>query len=287
MDKHELMQMSQEFVEMSVENIIAKEVAISEAIIGTKIYEPPIFAFGAADDEKFRILKDESVIGKHFMLPREWLPQARTVISFFLPFTEAVRNSNRKDMSWPSDEWLHGRIQGQEFLKKLCLHIESRLVDAGYPSIAPSFDKRFWVKLGLNNISTYPDNFAETGQFTSNWSERHVAFVCGLGTFGLSKGLITKKGIAGRFGSVVTTLPLSPDKRTYENIYEYCSMCGACARNCPAHAISEKEGKDHKLCAQFLDEVAENCKESIGSYVGCGKCQVGVPCENCIPEVKV
>lgn len=39
--------------------------------------------------------------------------------------------------------------------------------------------------------------------------------VCGLGIFGLSKGLITSKGIAGRFGSIVTELQIIPNEREY------------------------------------------------------------------------
>ena len=64
---------------------------------------------------------------------------------------------------------------------------------------------------------------------TSLWSERHAAYVCGLRTFGLSKGLITKKGIAGRFTSLITDLPLLADERAYTDVYEYCTRCGACA----------------------------------------------------------
>ena len=112
----------------------------------------------------------------------------------------------------------------------------------------PSLDKRFWAKTRLNNSAQSLDDHNEsTLSYTSNWSERHVAFVCGLGTFGLSKGLITKKGIAGRFGSIITELTLSPDQREYHCIYEYCSMCGACVKNCPVNAISLDKGKNHAI----------------------------------------
>jgi len=114
----------------------------------------------------------------------------------------------------------------------------------------------------------------------SNWSERHVAFVCGLGTFGLSKGLITKSGIAGRFGSILTELYLPPNNREYENIYEYCSMCGICVKNCPANAISIENGKNHNICSEFLNKTAKK----YNPRYGCGKCQIGVPCENKIPK---
>ncbi|MHB9095488.1 MAG: ATP-binding protein [Eubacteriales bacterium] len=281
MNKQDLIKMASYFVENSEDNIITKQIALSETVVGMKIYEAPIFAFGAADDEYFKLLKDPPAIGKHFLLPKEWLPQSKTVISFFLPFTEAVKKGNRRDMSWPSEEWLHGRIEGQAFLNKLCQHLKSELINAGYNSLVPPLDERFWAKTGFNKASPHSYNNCETTVlFTSNWSERHVAFVCGLGTFGLSKGLITKKGITGRFGSIITELYLSPDKREYETIYEYCSMCGACVKNCPVNAISIDKGKNHMICSDFLDKTAEKYKPRYG----CGKCQIRVPCESSIPN---
>lgn len=274
MDKQYLIKIARDFVESSEDNYISKEVAISEKVEGMKIFETPIFAFGSADDEYFTLLKQPSAIGEHFMLPKEWLPQARTVISFFLPFSEEVRIGNRRDKSWPSEEWLHGRIEGQAFVNKLCMHLKSVLINAGYNSLVPALDERFWS----NNHSAKHDI-----KFTSNWSERHVAFVCGLGTFGLSKGLITSKGVAGRFGSIITELYLPPDKREYEDIYEYCSMCGKCVKNCPVNAISIENGKNHYICSEFLDKTGEKYKPRYG----CGKCQVDVPCESRIPKRNV
>lgn len=275
MNKHDLIKSASYFVQNSEDNIIKKQVALSENVVGMKIFENPIFAFGSSDDEYFKLLKNPSAIGKHFLIPEKWLANSKTVISFFLPFTKEVKIGNRRDMLWPSEEWLHGRIEGQAFLEKLCQHLTSELMNAGYNSIIPSLDERFWSKRGFNNTSLHPDV-----SFTSNWSERHVAFVCGLGTFGLSKGLITKKGVSGRFGSIITELYLPPDKREYEDIYEYCSMCGACAKNCPANAISIDKGKNHIICADFIDKTAEKHKPRYG----CGKCQTGVPCESKIPR---
>jgi len=271
MDKQYLIKTAEDFVEHSQDNYITKEIAISENVIGMNIFDAPIFAFGSVADEQFTLLKQPSVIGKHFMHPKEWLPQSKTVISYFLPFSESVKKGNRRNMSWPTEEWLHGRIEGQSLLNKLCIHLKSELMNAGYNSVVPTLDGRFWSN--ANHL-----NHEE--KFTSNWSERHVAFICGLGTFGLSKGLITPKGISGRFGSIITELYLSSDKREYENIYEYCSMCGKCAKNCPANAISIKNGKNHIICSKFLDKTMEKHKPRYG----CGKCQIDVPCESRIPK---
>lgn len=271
MDKQYFIKTAEDFVENSQDNYITKEIAISENVVGMKIFDAPILAFGSVDDEYFTLLKQPSAIGKHFMLPKEWLPQSKTVISFFLPFSEAVKKGNRRNMSWPSEEWLHGRIEGQGLLNKLCMHLKSELINAGYNSVVPTLDERFWSNANHPNHEE---------KFTSNWSERHAAFVCGLGTFGLSKGLITKKGISGRLGSIITELYLSPDKREYENIYEYCSMCGKCVKNCPANAISIENGKNHIICSEFLDITMEKHKPRYG----CGKCQIDVPCESRIPK---
>jgi epoxyqueuosine reductase len=271
MNKQYLIKIASDFGENSKDNYIANEIAISENVVGMKIFEAPIFSFGASDDEYFTLLKKPSAIGKHFLIPKEWLPQSKTVISFFLPFSEAVKKGNRRENLWPSEEWLHARIEGQSFINKLCMYLKSELINAGYNSLVPALDERFW----FNEYSPFPEV-----SFTSNWSERHVAFVCGLGTFGLSKGLITSKGVAGRFGSIITELYLSPQKREYENIYEYCSMCGACVKKCPVNAISIENGKDHMICSKFLDKTAEKYKPRYG----CGKCQIGVPCEGRIPK---
>lgn len=265
------------FVETSEYNHVAQEIAISPQVAGIKMFEEPVLAFGSADDPYFNELKNPDAIGDHFLTPQQWLPEAKTVISFFLPLSQQVKTTNNNDKFWPSDEWLHARIEGQVFINKLALYIQSELQNAGYNSIIPSLSEKFWSKTLFNPATAHPQ-----AAFTSNWSERHIAFVCGLGTFGLSKGLITKKGIAGRFTSIITDLELPPDTRNYREIYEYCSHCGACAKKCPAGAISLETGKDHPTCAAFVGKTAEK----YAPRYGCGKCQTGVPCESKIPLKK-
>lgn len=280
MNKEKLIELASDFIEASDYNYVKKELALSEDIAGMKIFNSPILGFGSTSDETFQLLKNPEAIGNHFMLPEDWLPSSETVISFFLPFTETIRNSNRAGKVWPSREWLHGRIEGQVAVVKLCQYLQYTLIAERYESIVPTLDNRFWSLSTPKSNSEENLNSQEQPAFTSNWSERHVAYVCGLGTFSLSKGLITKKGVSGRFGSIVTTLPLEPDKREYTDIYQNCSMCGACINECPVHAISFEKGKNHPICSDFLDKTAEKYKPRYG----CGKCQVNVPCESRIPE---
>lgn len=254
------------------ENFIPAEKALSPELVAMKMFEPPLMAVAAADDARFFDLKRDEVVGEHLLLPREWLPQAKSVIAFFFPFTAAIRDSNKADMRYPSKAWLNSRIEGQAFINQFTARIVQYLIEQGFASVAPSLDQRFITQTGV-------DHHGIGKLYTSNWSERHAAYVCGLGSFGLSKGLITEQGMAGRITSVISDLPLTPDGKRFSCYDENCVMCGKCIENCPVGAISFEHGKDHQACSRFLDEV----KAEQAPWYGCGKCQVNVPCEFCNP----
>ncbi len=258
------------YVEQSPRNRVYEEEALREDLAGMKLYDEPIIGYSDAEDSLYTGLKDPDVIGPHFLLPGEWLPGAQTVISFFLPFTEQIRCANALEKVRPADEWLHGRIEGQVFIISLLAYLSENLTAAGYQAKAPAVDSRFFSA----------EAPGEDGLgYTSNWSERHVAYISGLGTFSLSRGMITLKGMAGRFGSVITDWKTQATAREYDSYDEYCTKCMACARKCPVHAIS-KEGKDQALCAAYINKT----KEQFYPYYGCGKCQTGVPCEHGKPK---
>lgn len=274
MDINYFNKIAADYVNNSELNYIKKDSGLSNNVVELKIFDEPIFGFSSVDDENYTLMKNDSVIGEHFLLPDYWLPNSKTVISIFLPFTKMLRNSNSIERMWPSEGWVQGYNEGQALVKELSLFLASELINEGYISLIPSIDKRFWTQKIPASNSLHPNV-----TYTSNWSERHVAFISGLGTFGLSKGIITKKGMAGRLSSIITELYIPPTEREYTDIYEYCIMCGSCAINCPNEAISVLDGKNHNKCSSYLDTTAEK----IGRRAGCGKCQVSVPCESKIP----
>ena len=128
--------------------------------------------------------------------------------------------------------------------------------------------------------------------FASKWSERHAAFVSGLGTFGLSDGLITPRGKAMRVGSVIAEIRIPATPRPYTGHQDYClwfshGTCKKCVGRCPVEALSE-QGHDKIICSKH---VHETCKGYIVEHFGfegyaCGLCQTGVPCESKIPTPK-
>ncbi|MDL2293497.1 4Fe-4S binding protein [Ruminococcaceae bacterium OttesenSCG-928-D13] len=259
-------------------NFVGPDLAFHPGLVGLRMYDAPLVGVAAADDPIFEAIRAPEAVGPHHCGPGWWLPEAASVVSFFFPLSPEVRASNRLDFSWPSDEWLHARIDGHQMLDALMDTLAEGLREAGCGTLVPGLDPRY--KSGRLPSVADP---AVTIPFTSNWSERHVAHACGLGTFGLSRGLITEKGMAGRFGSLITTARLAPTPRPYTRYDEYCTRCGACVSHCPVAAISLEGGKKHAPCAAFLDKVeAKN-----PPYYGCGKCQVAVPCETGIPKREV
>ena len=250
-----------EFVENDPRNILP-------AHNNMKIYGAPLIGFASADDPFFKEFLMPEIVGPKFILPKEWLPNAKSVISYFLPFNKEIRDSNRKP-GLPSEQWISARIDGESFNNDLRAFLVKLLKNLNSDAVAPGMDPRFRVEDKI-----------------SNWSERHVAFTAGLGTFGLHRALITSKGTAGRIGSIITTLNLTATQRTYTQHFEYCSYlshgkCGACISHCPPSAIT-KEGKDNKTCGDYID------KEILSIFApryGCGKCNINVPCEYKIPEI--
>jgi len=273
MEKNTLMEITRQYLLSSKLNAISKEIALDSELISTKIFEEPILAIAEAGSPEFDTLKLEHVIGEHFMAPQEWLPKAKSVISFFFPFTETIRNSNKVNMHYPSNGWLHGRVEGQVFLDSFSGFISEYLNERDFETVSPSIDERF-------RSNTDKDNMEIHKLYTSNWSERHIAYVCGLGTFGLSKGIITEKGMAGRLTSIITELPVLPDKKEKKYYNEDCTMCGACIKNCPVNAISFKQGKNQEACSKFIELTLSENKPRYG----CGKCQIDVPCESRNPR---
>ena len=237
------------FICSSAENFV-------EELDMMQIWEQPIIGIASASDPLWEKLKEPDVVGPGHLTPEEWLPGAKSVICYFLPYTERICRSNYMK-GLPSEEWLYGRYEGEIFNNSLRHLIIDVIKNAGGNAIAPVFDKRFKV-----------DNCV------SNWSERHAAFIAGIGTFSLNRSLITCLGAAGRLGSVIVDMELEPTPRPYQEIDEYCTRCGACIERCPPRAITEK-GKDNEPCSQFIDKTLELNKPRYG----CGKCQTAVPCE--------
>jgi len=253
----------------------------------------PLVGFASGMDSLF--FEYKKLIGSFHLTPREVISAAMrqrersllfteieqiSVISWALSASEDTRKSNRRENQFPSKLWAFTRKYGEDCNDALKKHVIHFLEDMGYVTVAPTL---------LPNFQFVHD---EKVGWASAWSERHVAYACGLGTFSLNDGLITSKGMAARFGSVVTLLKLAPTEKKYRHHRENClhfrnEKCGKCIKRCPAQAITQ-EGHDKERCYHYLNSEALKSKRSGYGLqdppTSCGLCQTDVPCEFEIPR---
>lgn len=255
---------------------------------GVAMFDPPIVAVARADDPWFVRLKE--VLGDFHWTPQQALElaapgaTAHSVVSWCLPVCREAREANRAEGRIPSRSWVYVRAFGEPFVTRLRHGFEQALREMGYAAAAPAVLPEFRVE-------------ERPGRgLAGNWSERHVAFVAGLGTFGLSGGLITRRGIAHRLGSVVTDAEIPPTPRPYgDDPFAWClktarGKCGVCVQRCPSGSVGDTvETRDKSACRRHVRETIP--AEGGGRFdfepiVGCGLCQTAVPCESCNPTEK-
>ncbi len=249
-------------------------------------FEEPLVGFAAADDPLFDEFKE--IIGGFHMTPTEIMKEcygahgeaARTVICWILPIAQATRESNRRATRLPSREWALTRAHGEHFNNLLRMHLVETLRFVTAQAVAP-----------LLSGMWRPVKDARVGM-ASTWSERHAAYVAGLGTFSLNDGFISDRGIAHRCGSVITDVAIAPTERRWSGPWSNClflrdGSCGLCIARCPVGALSP-QGHDKERCQAYVyGELRSTAGELYGVMeTGCGLCQTGVPCEQCVPAGK-
>jgi len=250
-----------------------------------KAWDDPLVGFSSGDDPLYQQYK-EKYVGPFHWTPLEVFqmafPQSKTeaaeltVISWILPQMEKTKSDLRKEKLYPSESWARARIFGEEANVKLRKHVVDTLMASGIEAVSPMIFPRWETKV------------SERYGFASTWSERHAAYAAGLGTFGLTDGLITPKGQAMRCGSVIAKMKIPPTPRPYKDHHAYClfyshGTCGKCITRCPADAVT-KTGHDKQKCIVYVNMTRTYVTSNFGfEGYGCGFCQTGVPCESKIP----
>ncbi len=221
------------------------------------VWKEPLIAYASAEDVLFPQLK--TLISPTHALPGDFLPEAKTVIAYFLPFEESIVTSNI-DGREASKIWGIAYIDTNQLIFDLNTRLEAELVKLGYQAtIIPATHNFYKDKL------------------ISDWSHRHVAYIAGLGKFGLNNMLITEKGCCGRIGTVVTSLEIEPTGRSEAEycLYKSKGICQKCSDRCVNGSLT-LEGFDRHKCYEMCLE--NNDRLAIGQASVCGKCLVGMPC---------
>lgn len=224
-----------------------------------RLWETAIVRCGDANREEFAALR--AMIPNH-ALPADFLPGASIVISYFLPFIQSIAAGNSGNGDIASPEWADAYL----FTNAMAMQVNQDLCNAlaanGRRAAAPA-------DIGM-----------DAATLTSRWSQRHVAWICGHGTFGLNNMLIGERGCCGRYFSIIADAPIEADPmvRREACIAKRTGGCKLCVKRCPSGALS-LAGFDRQACYQ-------TCLKNDALYPGadvCGKCVVGLPCSFAMP----
>ena len=219
-------------------------------------FRKPLVGFASTTDPLF--LRLPEIVGKHHILPNDLLPAARTAMAFFIPFSQAIVSANQGTAV--AREWAQAYLRTNALINSIC---EKAVV--------------FLSEKGIEAKTVRATNTYDPETLMASWSHRSIGFIAGLGRFGLNRMLITCKGCAGRYGSLVFAADVTPDQRSGE---EFCiglrtGECSYCIDACPVGALAP-DGFDRSKCNRRLQENAE-CFSELGLCDVCGKCAVG-PC---------
>jgi epoxyqueuosine reductase QueG len=224
------------------------------------LWKEPIIEIISAHDKRLKLLK--TAVSAEHLMAGDILPDAKSIISFFVPFRENIVKSNIKGIM-ASEKWAIAYIKTNDLIKTINDKIEIVMSQNGYKA----------GKIPATH------NF-DVAKLTSNWSHRHIAYIAGMGTFGINNMLITKNGCCGRFGSIVINYEFNEYKQINE-IKEKClhkinGTCGICQKKCIVNAYENSKYDRYKCYKQCLENAERHKKRGYADI--CGKCLVGLPC---------
>lgn len=179
--------------------------------------------------------------------PKACLPMARSIITFFVPFTVRLAQENRL-AKFPTKSWAQAYANTNTLLSATTRRMIAEL-----------------ALLGIQGVAESPTHNFDEQSLVSFWSHKHVAWACGLGEFGRHHMLIASAGVAGRFASLVIDVLVNggpgvwqPDIAAFgPPVPKLCREdkgCRLCENACPTGALAASPF-DRRKCYEFLLEV--------------------------------
>ena len=241
---------------MSLEQEIQRIIEEKFAELGRPdLIRTPLVAFASAHDPRYEELK--TVIGPWHQLPRDFLPEAESVISYFIPFTKEVALGPKNEPDG-CPVWSEAYITINQHFHVVNQAVQNYLESQGYKA-----------------AQIRPPKAYDPETFHAVWSHRSTAVIAGLATLGANNLAITEKGSGGRFCSLITSAKLEPNREQPKKVcpYPMNGKCGLCIKACPAGALTGGP-TDKAACQEELNKNPERLKKLNAKYIAdiCGKC---------------
>lgn len=248
-------------VTLKIQNFI-EEWQIAESV--RAYWRPPLVAIASASDPLFPRLRE--VAADDHLMPTDLLEEARSVVSFFLPFEKELGAENDQADFYAARSWAKAYVTTNRLIGAINDHLHASLRESGFESA----------------VTPATHNFDEE-RLLSGWSHKHVAYIAGLGTFGHHHLLITSSGCCGRLGSLVTDalLPVTPRSDKENCLTKAGGKCLACVKKCQYGVLEENVYDRHACYRQLLRN--DRHYEDLPLVDVCGKCGCQVPCSYQIP----
>lgn len=225
-----------------------------------ELWRVPIVGYADALDPYIQRLPE--IVAEGHKLPGDFMEDPKIVISYFVPFVPEVAQTNIhvKDNA-ASKEWTDAYNTTNTMMARLNEYLAAEITKRGGRAVVP-----FGVGMKEEILK-------------SDWSQRHLAYAAGLGTFGINNMLISEEGCCGRYNSIVADIPVEPDGHQEEEkcLYKSKGLCKKCVENCFMGALTV-EGFDRFKC---FEACSKNLRET-GADV-CGKCNINIPCAFAAP----
>lgn len=188
--------------------------------------------------------------------PQDILPEAKSVVTF------AYRLNNGALDHLPA-------TRNQYMLE---FTVVNQLLAQAAHKIARLLESKGFVSIGLGPEADIGDYSRLKGDF----SHKHSAVICGLGSFGINNLLLVKKaGARIRLASVITSAEL---KYSDTGRHENCTTCQECVSRCPVGALDRWEENYSPQTGWIIDK--EKCAHYMfvtGAGKRCGLCMAACP----------
>ena len=220
------------------------------------LFREPLVGFVSVDDPSIVHVKD--IVGPWHDSPDDQLPGARSIIAYAVPFTrEVALDPNGARFSGLT--WSEAYVIINKHFENISRAVADYLISQGYKA-----------------STVAATNDYDPSDPVSSWSHRTMACASGLGRFGMNRILITSKGSAVRYCSLLTDAELEP---TDPYSGPECTgldggPCSLCLEACPVNALTRWDEGGKLDCQDLQDEYKERMlKElSVDTAGTCGKC---------------